>query len=95
MQRAKRELAQAKQEKAFAEQALATRLAARTVRFKAALSDAQEQWLKQESKRRVDARPEAKMLSSRFPLYKAEEQDLINEWMERTEYGEQVPEGEG
>ena len=95
MQHAKLELAQAKKEKALAEQALATRLEARIVKFKASLSDAQEQWLKQESKRRVDVRPEAKLVSSRFPLYKAEEQDLISEWMERTEYGEQVPEGEG
>ena len=95
MKRAKHELQQAKREKEIAEQALAEREATKILKFKASLNDAQLGWFKQESKRRVDARPEAKMLTKRFPLYRAEEEDLVSEWLERAEYGETVPEGEG
>jgi hypothetical protein len=31
------------------------------------------------------------MLSSRYPLYKAEEEEVILEWMDRVAYGEEIP----
>ena len=72
----------AKEEKAMAEEALSL------------LNDAQMRWLKQEAKRKVDVRPEAKFVTSRYPLYKAEEESLTREWIDRVAYGESVPEVE-
>src|SRR5581483_3806880 len=91
MKQARSEREQAKKEKALVEQALRAKREAQKARFFASLSDSQLQWIKQEAKRTVDMRPEAKLVSSRFPLYKAEEDRLLEEWMERVEYGETVP----
>jgi hypothetical protein len=82
---------QAQKEKALAEEVLKARKEAHKARFYAALSESQIQWIKQEAKRIVDMRPEAKLLTSRFPLYKAEEDRVLEEWMERAGYGETVP----
>jgi hypothetical protein len=79
------------QEKTLAEEALRARQDAAKARFLAALADAQMQWFKLEAKRRVDTRPEARFLTSRYLLYKAEEEQLIQEWMDRVSYGESVP----
>jgi hypothetical protein len=79
------------QEKALAEEALRARQEAAKARFLASLTETQLQWLKCQAKERVDARPDAKFLHSRYPLYKAEEEELIREWLDRTAYGETVP----
>ena len=84
----------ARQEKTLAEEALQTRQEANRIRFFATLSEAQRRWLKQEVKRLVDARPEAKLLKSRYLLYRLEEDKLAFEWMDRTTYGEKVPDAE-
>lgn len=91
MKQARLEREQAQKEKALAEEVLRTKREAHKARFYASLSDFQLQWIKQEAKRIVDMRPEAKLLTSRFPLYKAEEDLLLEEWMERVGYGETVP----
>jgi len=78
-------------EKVLAEATLKARRDTQRARFSASLSEAQVQWIKQEAKRTVDARPESKMLNSRYPLYKAEEDRLLEEWMDRSGYGEVVP----
>jgi hypothetical protein len=90
MRRARFEKEQAQKEKALAEEVLRTKRETQKILY-ASLSDSQLQWIKHEAKRIVDVRPEAKLLTSRFPLYKAEEDRLIEEWMERVEYGETVP----
>jgi hypothetical protein len=79
------------QEKTLMEEALRARQDATKARFLTALTDAQLHWLKQEAKRRVDAQSGARFLTSRYPLYKAEEEQLIHEWMDRVDYGERVP----
>jgi hypothetical protein len=91
MRQARLERDRAQREKALAEEALSARKEAQKAQFVSLLSEAQRQWIKQEAKRLVDTRPEAKMLSSRYPLYKAEEDRLIDEWMDRAGYGENVP----
>ncbi len=82
----------AQQEKAMAEEALRDRQAAEKIRFVASLLDEQRRWISQEAKRLVDRRPDSKFLSSRYPLYKAEEERLFEEWLERTKFGESIPE---
>jgi len=84
----------AKEEKALAEEALRERQEATKAQFLSSLNDAQLHWLKQESKRKVDSRPEAKFVTSRYPLYKAEEEGLTREWIDRVAYGESVPEAD-
>jgi len=79
------------QEKALAEEALHAQQEAAKARFLASLAETQLQWLKRQAKERVDSRPDAKFLHSRYPLYKAEEEELIREWMDRVAYGEAVP----
>ena len=91
LRQARQERDWALQEKALAEEALRARQAAAQTRFLASLADAQLQWLKQEAKRRVDSRPEARFLNSRYLLYKTEEEQLSREWMDRASYGESVP----
>src|SRR6266704_1518850 len=91
LRRARQERDQALQEKALAEEALHARQETAKARFLTSLGDAQLQWLKQEAKRRVDAQPDARFLTSRYLLYKAEENQLILEWMDRVDYGESVP----
>ena len=91
LRRARQERDQAVQEKALAEEALRVRQEAAKARFLVALADTQLQWLKQEAKRRVDTQSSARFLTSRYPLYKAEEEQLVHEWMDRVDYGEGVP----
>jgi hypothetical protein len=91
LRRARQERDQAVQEKALSEQALHVRQEAAKARFRAALADTQLQWLKQEAKRRVDTQARARLLTSRYPFYKAEEEQLVYEWMDRVDYGERVP----
>jgi len=91
LRRARQERDQAVQEKTLAEEALRIRQEAAKARFLTTLTDAQLQWLKQEAKQRVDTQPSARFLTSRYPLYKAEEEQLIQEWMDRVAYGEKVP----
>ena len=78
-------------EKALAEEALRAQQDTARLRFLASLEASQLAWLKSEAKQRVDKRPDAKFLESRYPLYKAEEEALALEWMDRVAYGEAVP----
>ena len=91
LRHARQERDQALQAKALAEETLRMRQDAAKVHFLASLADTQLQWLKQEAKQRVDAQPSARFLTSRYPLYKAEEEQMIVEWMDRMQYGERVP----
>jgi hypothetical protein len=91
LRHARQERDRALQEKALAEETLRVRQEAAKTRFLASLADAQIHWLKQEAKQRVDAQPSARFLTSRYPLYKAEEDQLVEEWMDRMQYGESVP----
>jgi hypothetical protein len=91
LRRARQDRDRALQEKALTEEALRARQEAAKARFLTELNDAQLHWLKQEAKRRVEAQPGARFLTSRYPLYKAEEEQLIYEWMDRVAYGERVP----
>jgi len=91
LRHARQERDRALQEKTLAEEALRARQEAAKARFLASLADTQLQWLKLEAKRRVDTRPEARFLTSRYLLYKAEEEQLSQEWMDRGSYGESVP----
>ena len=92
MKQLRQERERAKEEKTLAEQALRERQEATKAQFLSSLNDAQLRWLKQEAKRKVDSRPEAKFVTSRYPLYKAEEEGLTCEWIDRVAYGESVPE---
>jgi hypothetical protein len=91
MKRAIWERERAQREKALAEEAMQARQEAEQAKFAALLSEAQLRWLKQEAKRRVDAKPASGFLQSRYTLYKAEEDNLTREWMDRAAYGERVP----
>jgi hypothetical protein len=91
LRHARQDRDRALQEKALTEEALRARQDAAKARFLTALTDAQMHWLKQEAKRRVDVQSGARFLTSRYPLYKAEEEKLIREWMDRVDYGERVP----
>ena len=90
MRRAVWERERARREKALAEEALQARQEAEQATFVASLSEAQLRWLKHEAKRRVDAKPASGFVQSRYTLYKAEEDNVIREWMDRAAYGEQV-----
>ena len=99
MKHARQEKERALQEKALAEEALKARQEATRAQFLASLSEAQTQWIKQEAKRRVDHLPDSQLrfldsLKSRYPLYKEEEERVIEEWMDRVAYGEKVPTAE-
>jgi len=91
MRQARMERDRAQREKALAEEALKARKEAQKAQFCSLLSEDQLQWIKQEAKRAVDARPDSRFLKSRYPLYKAEEDRLVEEWMDRVGYGEVVP----
>jgi hypothetical protein len=91
IRQARLERDRAQREKALAEEAVKARREAQKAQFSSSLSEGQLQWIRQEAKRLVDTRPEAKMLSSRYPLYKAEEDRLLDEWLDRAGYGESVP----
>jgi hypothetical protein len=94
MRRAIWERERAQREKVLAEEAMQARQEAEQAKFAAVLSEGQLRWLKQEAKRRVDAKPAARFLQSRYTLYKAEEDNLVREWMDRATYGEHVPAAE-
>jgi hypothetical protein len=94
MRRAIVEKEQALREKALAEEALQARQEAERLRFLASLSEAQLRWLRAEAKRRADAQPGSQLLKSRYPLYKAEEEQLVQEWRDRAAYGETMPAAE-
>lgn len=89
--RIQKELAQ--KERQIAEEALRARREADQARFLALLSEAQLRWIRQEAKRRVDGLPTSQHvpLESRYTRYKAEEDQIIEEWMDRMAYGETVP----
>jgi hypothetical protein len=91
MRRAIWERERARREKTLAEEALQARQEAEQAKFVASLSAAQLRWLQQEAKRRVDAKPASRLLQSRYPLYKAEEEELIQQWIDRAAYGEHIP----
>jgi hypothetical protein len=91
LRHARQERDRALQEKTLAEEALRARQDAAKARFLAALADTQLHWFRMEAKRRVDTRPDARFLTSRYMLYKAEEEQLMQEWMDRVGYGECVP----
>jgi hypothetical protein len=91
MRQARWERDRARQEQALAEEALRARQEAAYAQFCTTLAEAQWRWVQREAKRRVDARPEATFLQSRYRLYKAEEDQLLREWMDRVAYGETVP----
>jgi hypothetical protein len=91
MRQARMERDRAQREKALAEEALKVRKEAQKAQFCSLLSEDQQQWIKQEAKRAVDVRPDSRFLKSRYPLYKAEEDRLVEEWMDRVGYGEVVP----
>jgi hypothetical protein len=95
MRRAIWERERAQREKVLAEEAMQARQEAEQAKFAALLSEGQLRWLKQEAKRRVDAKPASGFLQSRYTLYKAEEDNLVREWMDRATYGEHVPAAEG
>jgi hypothetical protein len=94
MRRAIWERERAQREKVLAEEAMQARQEAEQAKFAALLSEGQLRWLKHEAKRRVDAKPAARFLQSRYTLYKAEEDNLVREWMDRGTYGEHVPAAE-
>jgi hypothetical protein len=94
MRRAIWERERAQREKALVEEAMQARQEVEQAKFVALLSEAQLRWIKQDAKRRVDAKPAAGFLQSRYTLYKAEEDNLIREWMDRAAYGEHVPAAE-
>ena len=75
----------------MAEEALQARQEAERLRFLASLSEAQLRWLRVEAKRRADAQPGSQLLKSRDPLYKAEEERLVQEWLDRATCGETMP----
>jgi hypothetical protein len=91
MRRAIWERERAQREKILAEEAMQARQEAEQAKFIALLSEDQLRWIKQEAKRRVDVKPAARFLQSRYTLYKAEEDNLVREWMDRATYGEYVP----
>lgn len=55
------------------------------------LTPAQRQWIAVEAKRTVDARHDIRILGHRVPHYEAQRRALIDEWISRQRYGEDVP----
>ena len=94
MRKAKDERERARKEKALAEEAILARQEANKTQFVASLSQSQIQWLRKEAKRQVDVRSDSRFVSSKYPLYKAREEELIIEWMDRSAYEEKIPEFE-
>jgi hypothetical protein len=92
MRKAKNERERARKEKALAEEAILARQEANKTQFVASLSQSQIQWLRKEAKRQVDLRSDSRFVSSKYPLYKAREEELIAEWMDRSAYEEKIPE---
>lgn len=88
-------------EKALAEETLKARQEERKLRFLSSLTDSQMSWIRREAKNAVDEAPGSQQrfirAANRLAHYKAEEEKLIAEWLERSAYGEAVPslDGEG
>lgn len=83
----------------YAEEALTAHHEARRLQFLAELNDGQVAWIKRETKSAVDHSPGSRQgfikTSTRLAHYKAEEEKLITEWLERSAYGEVVPSVDG
>ncbi|MBZ0159140.1 hypothetical protein [Candidatus Methylomirabilis sp.] len=96
LRNARLERDRALKEKALAEEALKARQEERRLRFLSSLTDGQMAWIKHEAKNTVDHSPGSRQgfikTSTRLAHYKAEEEKFIAEWLERTAYGESVPE---
>ena len=91
MQQAKQDAEEARRLKELAEQAIKDKQEAQLLTFKAALTEEQMAWIRSESKTRVSNQRGQHFLKDKFVLYKAEEEHLMTEWMERVQYGEAVP----
>lgn len=91
VRQAKQDLEEAKRLKDLAEQAIRDKREAQLLAFRAALTDEQMAWIRNESKTRVSNQPGQHFLKDKFVLYKAEEDSLVEEWLERAQYGEEVP----
>jgi hypothetical protein len=59
--------------------------------FVSHLSSDQLQWLASQAKAAVDAQEGIRFVRDRFPHYEAQRIALIDEWILRRQYGEQVP----
>lgn len=59
--------------------------------FLSQLTPGQRQWLAVQAKRTVDARHDIRILGHRVPHYEAQRRALIDEWISRQRYGEDVP----
>jgi len=96
VRRARLERDQAAKQKALAEETFKAQQEERLLRFRTGLSEAQWAWIRNEAKRAVDSAPKAQQEfmgpRTRLNMYKAKEDELIREWLDRTAYGETVPE---
>ena len=59
--------------------------------FLSHLTRGQRQWLAAQAKRTVDAQHDIRILGHRVPHYEAQRRALIDEWISRQRYGEDVP----
>lgn len=59
--------------------------------FLSHLTPGQRQWLAAHAKRTVDAQHDIRILGHRVPHYEAQRRALIDEWISRQRYGEDVP----
>jgi len=95
VRRARIERDQATAQKTLMEEAFKVQQEERMLRFQTQLTEAQWTWIRSEAKRIVDSAPKAEQefMSSRtrLMLYKTREDELLDEWLERTTYGETVP----
>lgn len=93
VRKARLERDEALRTRALAEEAMKAREEERRFRFKTSLSDSQLRWIKQVAKESVDNLPPEQLhfITNRMVHYKAEEERLITEWIERVEYGDSVP----
>ncbi len=91
IRQAKHDVEEARQLKDLADQAIREKREAQLLSFRAGLTEEQMEWIRNESKTRVSNQPGQHLLKDKFVLYKAEEDSLIEEWMERAQYGEEVP----
>ncbi len=91
IRQAKQDVDESKRLKELAEQAIKEKREAQLLTFRASLTDEQMVWIREESKRRVHNQRGQHFLKDKFVLYKAEEESFIEEWLERSQYGETVP----
>ena len=90
LRRARQERDQAMQEKALSEEALRVRQEAARHAFsrRSRIHSCNGSSRRQSG---VSIPNPSRLLTSRYPLYKAEEEQLVHEWMDRVDYGERVP----